>query len=46
VLVGYLVEGSGTAAVFMMFAAAGVIGAMAGTRMLETRNRRLEEIAP
>jgi putative MFS transporter len=46
VLVGYLVAGGGTAAVFMMFATAGVIGAVAATRMLETRNRQLEEIAP
>ena len=29
-----------------MFAAAGVVGAVAATRMLETRNRRLEDIAP
>jgi putative MFS transporter len=46
VLVGYLVAQSGTAAVFLMFAAAGVMGAVAATLMLETRNRRLEEIAP
>ena len=46
VLVGYLLAASGTAAVFMMFAAAGVIGAVAGLGMLETRNRRLEELAP
>jgi MFS transporter, putative metabolite:H+ symporter len=45
-LVGYLVAHSGTGAVFLMFAAAGVIGAIAGAAMLETRNRRLEEIAP
>ena len=45
-LVGYLVEASGTAAVFLMFAAAGIIGAITGALMLETRNRRLEEIAP
>ena len=45
-LVGYLVAQSGTAAVFLMFAAAGIIGAIAATVMLETRNRRLEEIAP
>jgi putative MFS transporter len=45
-LVGYLVAASGTAAVFTMFAAAGVVGALAATRMLETRNRRLEDIAP
>jgi hypothetical protein len=29
-----------------MFAAAGVVGALAATLMLETRNRQLEEIAP
>jgi hypothetical protein len=29
-----------------MFAGAGVVGAAAATAMLETRNRRLEEIAP
>ncbi|MGH9257310.1 MAG: MFS transporter [Vicinamibacterales bacterium] len=45
-LVGYLVAGRGTAAVFMMFAAAGVIGALGAAQMLETRNRRLEDIAP
>jgi putative MFS transporter len=45
-LVGYLVAQRGTAAVFLMFAAAGLIGAVAATAMLETRNRRLEEIAP
>jgi len=46
VLVGYLVAAEGTGAVFLMFATAGVIGALAATRMLETRNRSLEEIAP
>ena len=46
VLVGYLVSASGTAAVFLMFAAAGALGAVAGLGMLETRNRRLEELAP
>ena len=45
VLVGYLVAG-GTGAVFLMFAAAGVIGGVAARGMLETRNRRLEELAP
>ena len=43
---GYLVEASGTGAVFLMFAAAGIVGAITGALMLETRNRRLEEIAP
>ena len=36
---GYLVAHSGTGAVFLMFAAAGVVGAVAATAMLETRNR-------
>ena len=45
-MVGYFVASSGTGAVFIMFAAAGVVGAVAGALMLETRNRRLEEIAP
>jgi putative MFS transporter len=46
VMVGYFVAASGTGAVFLMFAAAGILGAAAGAFMLETRNRRLEEIAP
>jgi putative MFS transporter len=45
-LVGYLVVARGTGAVFLMFAGAGVIGAVAALGMLETRNRRLEELAP
>ena len=45
-LVGYFVAGQGTAAVFLMFAVVGVVGAVAATFMLETRNRRLEDIAP
>jgi MFS transporter, putative metabolite:H+ symporter len=45
-LVGYLVEAEGTGAVFLMFAAAGIVGAIAAAGMLETRNRRLEDIAP
>src|SRR2546429_1991077 len=36
-LVGYLVAESGTAAVFLMFAAAGILGAIAAMVMLETR---------
>jgi len=46
ILVGYLVAARGTGAVFLMFAAAGVIGAVAALGMLETRNRRLEDLAP
>jgi putative MFS transporter len=45
-MVGYFVAASGTGAVFLMFAAAAVLGALAATLMLETRNRRLEDIAP
>jgi putative MFS transporter len=45
-LVGYLVAAQGTGAVFLMFASAGIIGALAATLTLETRNRRLEDIAP
>jgi putative MFS transporter len=45
-LVGYMVAAGGTGSVFLMFAAAAVVGALAATQMLETRNRRLEEIAP
>jgi putative MFS transporter len=32
--------------VFLIFAGVALIGALAATRMLETRNRRLEDIAP
>jgi MFS transporter, putative metabolite:H+ symporter len=45
-LVGYFVADRGTGAVFLMFAAVGIVGALAATCMLETRNRRLEDIAP
>jgi len=46
VLVGYLVVEGGTAAVFLMFAAAAMAGALAALGMLETRNRRLEDLNP
>jgi putative MFS transporter len=45
VFVGHLVARQGTAAVFLMFAAAGIVGAAAAFGMLETRNKRLEELA-
>jgi putative MFS transporter len=45
-LVGYLVDARGPGTVFLMFAFAGVAGALTATLMLETRNRRLEDIAP
>jgi putative MFS transporter len=44
-LVGYLVEASGPGAVFFMFGTVGLAAAIAAGRMLETRNRTLEEIA-
>ncbi len=45
-LVGVLVTRSGIASVFWMFAGVSVVGSLAGLRMIETRERRLEEIAP
>lgn len=45
-VVGYFVADRGTGAVFLMFAVVGVVGALAARSMLETRNRRLEDIAP
>jgi putative MFS transporter len=44
-LVGFLVGAKGIGAVFLMFAAVGIVGALAATRMIETRGQRLEEIA-
>jgi putative MFS transporter len=44
-LVGYIVAAGGIGSVFLMFAGVGVIGAFAAAFMLETRNRRLEDIA-
>ena len=45
-LVGVMVGASGIDSVFIMFAGVSVAGAFAATRMIETRARRLEEIAP
>jgi putative MFS transporter len=45
-LVGVMVGATGINSVFWMFAGVSVIGALAATRMVETRGRRLEEIAP
>jgi putative MFS transporter len=45
-LVGLLVDSQGVHAVFWMFAAVSVVGALAATGMVETSDRRLEEIAP
>jgi len=45
-IVGLMVGAEGIRSVFIMFAAISVIGALAALRMIETRARRLEEIAP
>lgn len=44
-LVGLMVGAQGIASVFLMFAGVSVVGALAATRMIETQNRRLEDIA-
>ena len=44
-LVGYIVAAEGIRSVFLMFAGVAVVGALAAARMLETGNRRLEDIA-
>lgn len=45
-IVGVVLSSEGVAAVFLMFAAATVVGLLAATRMIETTNRSLEEISP
>ena len=45
-IVAWLVDEEGISAVFLAFSVIAIIGAGASTRMLETRNRPLEEIAP
>jgi putative MFS transporter len=44
-LVGFMVGAMGIGSVFLMFAAVGIVGALAAARMIETRGQRLEEIA-
>ena len=44
-LVGIVVAHRGIAPVFLLFAGTGVLGALAATRMIETRGRALEAIA-
>ncbi len=45
-LIGFMLgKGGGVDAVFLMFAMVAVIGLIAATRMIETRNLRLEEIS-
>ena len=45
-VVGVMVGARGVNSVFLMFAGVAAVGALAATRMIETRDRRLEEIAP
>jgi putative MFS transporter len=45
-LVGVMVDANGIRSVFWMFAATCVVGAVAAACMVETSDRRLEEIAP
>ena len=45
-LVGFMVDAWGIHSVFWMFAAISAVGALAATGMVETRDRRLEDIAP
>lgn len=46
-LVGVLVATrGGVNSVFLMFVGVGILGMFAASRMIETRNRRLEELAP
>ena len=45
-LVGFMVDAKGIHSVFLMFAGISVVGAFAASQMVETSDRRLEEIAP
>jgi putative MFS transporter len=45
-IVGFLVDSKGIHAVFWMFAGVSVAGALTASCMVETSDRRLEEIAP
>jgi len=45
-LVGFMVDTKGIHSVFLMFAGISVVGALAAIGMVETSDRRLEEIAP
>jgi putative MFS transporter len=44
-LVGFIFPRAGVGAVFLMFAAVSVLGAIVASRMMETSGRKLEEIA-
>jgi putative MFS transporter len=45
-IVGLMMVSQGISSVFLMFAGVAFVGALAATQMIETRNRRLEDIAP
>lgn len=45
-IVGAMVAANGISAVFQMFTGVSTLGALAATKMIETRGQRLEEIAP
>jgi MFS transporter, putative metabolite:H+ symporter len=45
-VVGVMMVSYGISWVFLMFAGVALLGAIAATQMIETRNRRLEDIAP
>jgi putative MFS transporter len=45
-VVAMTMNGAGIEVVFLMFAGIAIIGALAATQAIETRNRRLEDIAP
>ena len=45
-VVGVMMVSHGISSVFLMFAGVALLGAIATTQMIETRNRRLEDIAP
>jgi putative MFS transporter len=44
-LIGFMLGEGGVSSVFLMFAGVAVLGLIASTRMIETRNMRLEDIA-
>jgi putative MFS transporter len=44
-LIGFMLGEGGVSSVFLMFAVVAVLGLIASTRMIETRNLRLEDIA-
>ena len=44
-LTGFMLDKGGVDSVFLMFAVVAIIGLIAATRMIETRNLRLEEIS-